>query len=269
MTHEKIMAKIWAEIDAAEQSRLKELYDPVADQVESTFLTWSPPDNGVSEIRHIGGYGERHIHGIASTPRPTISATGNKLALQSDGVHAQLPLPLLSEHKCGKPIGEVYYIRRSHSAVYVKAALFETPAADYAWSLIEQGAVTCFSVLASDLPGIGPASYSVVDGYRFMERWQLKELSLVRLGANSDCSFEILRDGEAQNTSSITSQTMKAPSIPYAGVWKKDARYHPGQFVTSGGSLWHAEIESLGVSPGDAPLAWKLAVKRGRAGKLQ
>lgn len=54
----------------------------------------------------------------------------------------------------------------------------------------------------------------------------------------------------------------------YQGVYKDDAVYSLGDFVTLGGSLWHCNSEPTicGVKPGTTE-AWTLAVKRGRDGK--
>ncbi|ESY72801.1 hypothetical protein X743_14950 [Mesorhizobium sp. LNHC252B00] len=52
--------------------------------------------------------------------------------------------------------------------------------------------------------------------------------------------------------------------IRYAGVWTKDTRYPVGSFVTHGGSMWCAKVESTGSRPGESGLCWQLAVKAGR-----
>jgi flagellar hook-basal body complex protein FliE len=55
-----------------------------------------------------------------------------------------------------------------------------------------------------------------------------------------------------------------APSMAYRGVWKSSEAYAKGTFVTSDGSLWHANHDVAGVEPGKGDPAWTLAVKRGR-----
>lgn len=55
------------------------------------------------------------------------------------------------------------------------------------------------------------------------------------------------------------------PQLHYAGTWEAGRTYHPGEFVTKSGSLWHAEQETT-ECPGSGS-AWQLAVKRGRDGK--
>lgn len=123
--------------------------------------------SGVEEIEIVPTAAGLRVHGVASTPRPCVSAIGNRLALISCGVRCALPVPLLSGHSIGKPIGEVYLLRRSAACVYVRAALFETVAALFARKLINEGSTTCFSVLSGD-PLDGAASdESIVEGYRF------------------------------------------------------------------------------------------------------
>jgi hypothetical protein len=60
-----------------------------------------------------------------------------------------------------------------------------------------------------------------------------------------------------------------APSVPpikYVGVWKASDEYKPGNVVTHSGSMWHANIVTKGVKPGDGNM-FTLCVKRGRDGK--
>jgi hypothetical protein len=56
---------------------------------------------------------------------------------------------------------------------------------------------------------------------------------------------------------------MEQLAFEYAGTWKSDTQYRPNQFVTHRGSMWHSQIYSKGVTPGDGQM-WKLAVKQGR-----
>jgi hypothetical protein len=56
-----------------------------------------------------------------------------------------------------------------------------------------------------------------------------------------------------------------AGALVYRGVWRDGEVYPPGVFVTSRGSLWHANAETT-ASPGTSS-DWSLAVKRGRDGR--
>jgi hypothetical protein len=55
---------------------------------------------------------------------------------------------------------------------------------------------------------------------------------------------------------------MNELAFEYAGTWKSDTKYRPNQFVTHRGSMWHSQIHSKGIAPGDGQM-WKLCVKRG------
>lgn len=57
------------------------------------------------------------------------------------------------------------------------------------------------------------------------------------------------------------------PSVEYRGVWRSNEEYRRGNLVTHDGSMWHAEIVSNGLIPGDGTAAWKLCVKKGKDGR--
>ena len=57
------------------------------------------------------------------------------------------------------------------------------------------------------------------------------------------------------------------PTMEYRGVWSKDLFYRSGNFVTHRGSLWHANVGSNAMEPGNVEHIWTLAVKRGQNGK--
>ena len=56
------------------------------------------------------------------------------------------------------------------------------------------------------------------------------------------------------------------PTMKYQGVWASEKVYGSGNFVTDGGSLWHANRATVGERPGSGD-AWQLAAKRGRDAK--
>lgn len=80
----------------------------------------------------------RKIHGIAST---SSILDADNIALISRGMKVDLPVPLLSKHEgLGQgAIGEVYHVEKSNDQVYIRARLFDTEAADFAWGLIDEG----------------------------------------------------------------------------------------------------------------------------------
>ena len=48
----------------------------------------------------------------------------------------------------------------------------------------------------------------------------------------------------------------------YCGVWH-EGTYKRGNFVTHDGSVWHCNVDTC-TKPGTDPVAWTLAVKRGK-----
>jgi len=146
---------------------------------------WQPLGDGFFEKQIAQPLTERLIHGTASSS--TINEHGYSLIAR--GMTAILPVPILSNHTGhGFPIGEVFFIRRSDAAVYVRAVIFDNDAGDYAWSLIRSGDLGCFSGAAAR---DGMKIQGVVDGKAFYDEWRLREVSICRRGANPDSIFEI------------------------------------------------------------------------------
>jgi hypothetical protein len=123
---------------------------------------------------------KRMVHGIASTP----TITTNNHSLSSAGCEIDFPIPLLCSHEELGSIGEVVMLRRSPREIYAICALHDDNlAANYAWSLVEQGTLRAFSV-ASERSKIDGS----VLGTRFYGEWKLREISLCKQGANPDCN---------------------------------------------------------------------------------
>jgi hypothetical protein len=124
----------------------------------------------------------RMVHGTATTS----TVTSNNHSLSSAGCKIEFPIPLLCQHEDHGSIGEIVTLRRSPREIYVIAALHDNNlAADYAWSLIEQGVLRGFS--QGTVKGSTSISGSVL-GTKFYDTWQLGEVSLVRTPANPDCN---------------------------------------------------------------------------------
>jgi hypothetical protein len=256
-----VLFRLAREMEAEERAKMDALYAPPAPAEPES--KWQDMGDGTSVLEIEPRKGARMIHGIASSS--TINSHG--YALIAHGMDAALPVPILSEHKGRVPLGEVFYIRRTHKRIYVRAQLFDNEAADHAWHLILHGEVRCFSGAAKQrtwkLQGI-------VDGKSFYDRWELDEVTICRSGANPDSVFEIYQPGKTGQKFWGTSKHERAEvDLAYKGVWAAGADYHAGQLVTHGGALWHAERGSTGAKPGEAPGVWKLAVKRGDADRLR
>jgi hypothetical protein len=125
---------------------------------------------------------KRMVHGIASTP----TITTNNHSRSSAGCVVDFPIPLLCKHEALGSIGEIVMLRRSPREIYVIAALHDDNlAADYAWSLVEQGELRGFSVASVKRSSTVAGS---VLGTKFYSTWTLSEISLVRTPANPDCN---------------------------------------------------------------------------------
>ncbi|RVD68417.1 MAG: hypothetical protein E5V62_19045 [Mesorhizobium sp.] len=215
-----------------------------------------------------------YIHGIATTP----TINDHNYSLESAGMDAALPTPLLSSHEGhASPLGSVFYIRRTAREVYVRAALFDNTAARYAKDLIVSGKLRCFS-------GASKAEsmklQGVVNGTRFYSAWTLREVSICQNGANPDCHFEVWRKGDdgkkfwgslskRLSPSKLTPALAEANGLRYRGPWSADEQYQPGDFASFQGGLWHSEISSKGLRPNESPAGWKLAVKRGAVERME
>jgi hypothetical protein len=65
------------------------------------------------------------------------------------------------------------------------------------------------------------------------------------------------------------SKEVKDCSIPfqiYRGIFKQSETYNKGDMVTWDGGLWHCQMDNPKMAPGKSE-DWKLAVRRGQAGK--
>jgi len=262
-----ILKRIWHEYLAEKATHWATKDEPASPAVASlpaaSVQPWTITSKGHYEKAAGWPVSAMRIHGIASSS--TINSHG--YALIAHGMEAVLPVPLLSSHKGhSSPIGECYYVRKSDTRVYVRAALHDNEAGRFAWDLIQRGELRCFSGAGKNCKVQG-----IVDGKTFYGAWALSEVSICRQGANPDSIFEILRpgdDGEKFFSPDI-SKSLDEPRLPYRGVWRSDEAYMPGDYVTHSGSLWHGNIESKGLRPGDGNLGWTMAVKSGQAKKLE
>jgi hypothetical protein len=159
--------------------RLAREQKPLRDRVELTY------NEGIQTLFYPHRpLAERMIHGVVSTP--SINSKGTSYA--SRGCRAKFPLPVFCSHaKEGDPIGEVVSLRLSQGEIYIRAEIFKSSAADYAWELIKSGELQCLSAGSTQHKVQG-----VVEGIKFISSWRLREVSICRKGANPDARFEVL-----------------------------------------------------------------------------
>ncbi|ESY69602.1 portal protein [Mesorhizobium sp. LNHC232B00] len=73
----------------------------------------------------------------------------------------------------------------------------------------------------------------------------------------------IMRDKYEQLEARIADQADGIVSgAKYAGTWQRQVTYPFGALVTRSGALWHCNVESNGIEPGDGA-AWTLCAKSG------
>jgi hypothetical protein len=153
---------------------------------------WRYRKDGIETIC-TGQTGPRMIRGVASTPTIITYAQAadkaEKLRLKSAGCQAKFPIPLRCDHHELGQIGDVTLVSISPLKVVIQAMLWSTEAADYAWeNLVQSGGMRCLSAGATVI------RKTVVDHIAFAERWLLNEVSIVRVPANPDCTFEVMKD---------------------------------------------------------------------------
>jgi hypothetical protein len=155
------------------------------------------PTGKVIDVIDTGKTGARMIHGCASSPAMTSHKQSQSLS--SEGCRFKLPVPLLAGHGRVEghsasleqaKIGDVVWITKTPTGIFIRAVLAEGMAADHAWKLIVAGEYRALSV--SSLPGSATLK-GVVDGIRFYDEWTLREVSICRKGANPDAEFEIFK----------------------------------------------------------------------------
>ena len=128
----------------------------------------------------------RMIHGVASTP----TVNTHNYSLSPAGCEIRFPIPILSKHDNFGSIGEITLVRKCAQQIFVRGIIHNTPAGDHAWRLIESGELRCFSGAAVDASLVPDGS---VEGVRYFKRWRLREITVCKVGANPDCTFEIFR----------------------------------------------------------------------------
>jgi len=153
--------------------------------------------------------GHRMIYGCASTP----TVDTNKLSISSAGCDFHFPIPLLADHGmiCGDDdnrvhasshakdlkIGDVVWLAKCESGIFIRAVLDDSRAADAAWELIESGEYKSLS-----RGGLGRYAHNkkrgVVNGVTYWERWKLGEVSICQEGANPDCQFAVFDESIRQ-----------------------------------------------------------------------
>jgi hypothetical protein len=164
------------------------------------------PAKASTEEVQIDGYHllptDMMIEGVCSTP--TIDK--HNTSLLPLGCELAVPVPLLCRHVEWGEIGQVVYLRKSDSEIFMRAIVHDNEAGRFAWGRIESGEFAALSVASEREQG----SFHVqgaVDGTLFYDRWKLREISIVKTPANPDCYFNTV--GRAAKSPSREQQTRR------------------------------------------------------------
>lgn len=139
---------------------------------------------------------ERVFEGVASSKQVDTYAT----YFEPRGVRYELPIPLLWHHDREKPIGYVESISVSDTEVRFKARVLKiegpagglTDRVDEAWASLKSGLIRSVSI------GFRPKKYTPLEsGVIRFDEWDLNELSLVTIPANSDAKITAVRAAQS------------------------------------------------------------------------
>jgi HK97 family phage prohead protease len=129
----------------------------------------------------------RIIKGIASTP--STDHAGD--IVEPKGARFTLPIPLLSQHDHGSPIGMVKTARVTDAGIEIEAEIAKDSGLDYvdrAWRQMKAGLVRGLSI------GFRATKAEPIKGggYRFKE-WKWLELSAVTIPCNAEASITSIK----------------------------------------------------------------------------
>lgn len=160
----------------------------------------------------------RTITGIASTPKQD---RDNDI-LDMVGAKFALPIPLLWQHNCNQPIGEVTDATVTEEGIEITATIVKIleegtlkSRTDEAWQSIKSGLVKCLSI------GFRPLEFSYLEDSWGMHihEWEWYELSAVTVPANPDAVITSVKKikqafSDAQNPTPMSSKVNTVPSVP-------------------------------------------------------
>jgi HK97 family phage prohead protease len=130
------------------------------------------------------------IEGVAVTP--TITTNGK--SFNPAGCELSVPIPLLFEHETQiGPIGEVVYMRKSETEIFIRATLWPDECGYAAWELIKIGELTGLSIGI----GYGRGQFHIIedDSVDYFTRFKMSEVSVCFHPSNPDCRFRIYPGG--------------------------------------------------------------------------
>ena len=135
----------------------------------------------------------RTFTGIATTP--STDRMGD--VVEPDGARIALPVPLLLHHDSTKPVGSVEAADTTRRGITVRCRIAqpEDPGVlrdrcDEAWHSVKAGVIRGLSI---GFRVLGDGIEAMRGGGQRYLSWELLELSLVAIPANSDCSIATVK----------------------------------------------------------------------------
>jgi hypothetical protein len=225
------------------------------------------------------------IEGVAATPRLIEYPLPGSLYRIQDGSKTQvvsldpmeavfnLPLPLLLSHDRRQPVGEVFEMTATPSALRFKAVIAEPGADGFDTDRVRDVARR---VQAGDLVRVSVLRRGLAI-YNAPKRWRCVELSLAEEAMNPDAMIDriVTADGTTQAVTAaapddaaepfdIDTGPADAPPLRWLGGWRPGRSYTAGSVVTRSDALWVAQSANQGIQPGredGEDRAWKLALR--------
>ena len=163
---------------------------------------------------------ERVLTGVATSPTPDRAGD----IVEPKGAQFKLPIPFLSQHSSGLPIGHVTAATVTAKGITVTIKIAKDTGLDYvetAWKQIKSGLVRGLSIgFRPDFKNAEPIDPKFPwDGWRF-KIWEWLELSAVTIPANADCGINSIKAFGMQAAAGSGTDAAKsgrsASSIPHS-----------------------------------------------------
>jgi HK97 family phage prohead protease len=140
-----------------------------------------------------GSDGKRRFTGLASSP--SVDSMGD--IVDPKGAQMTLPLPLLWQHDSHQPIGWVTAAKVSDAGIVVEGEVASVETAgtlrdrlDSCWQMMQAKLVRGLSIGFSSIEAVR------IETGRRCVRWALRELSVVTLPANVDCTILAVKSAD-------------------------------------------------------------------------
>lgn len=243
---------------------IKEAIDAIPDPVT---IDLSPIENGLADVNR------KLEAAVASIPAP--------VSLPDISAMIKAEVALLPAPEPGKPGASVTIddVAPLINDLVSKAVASFPPAKDgrgVAGALLDKSGALILTMSDGRIENLGPVVGRDVD-MEEVKTLILSEVAKIPKPKDGKDGLDlknmtIEHDGRKGFTLTIKDDereiksTIILPVVVWRDVYQHDAEYLKGDAVTSGGSVWHCEVDGAKGAPGNSD-DWKLMVKKGRDGK--